>query len=94
MLGLEQDWLVKRYIALLYDNEFQNIIPYIAETVKIKNVCHIAEMFNFDVWHQMASSTFDVMAFDCYESWNVLEAIWCQAAKLNISATLQIFLLF
>ncbi len=44
MLGLEQDWLVKRYIALLYDNELQNVTPFIAETVKIKNVCHIAEI--------------------------------------------------
>ncbi len=50
-------------------------------------LCQFAEMFDFTAWHQMASSTFHIMAFDCPNSlqsnditWNVLEAIRCQAA--------------
>ncbi len=31
-------------------------------------VCHVAQMFYFAAWHQMASSAFHVMAFGCHES--------------------------
>ncbi len=61
--------------------------------MNLKKVCQVAEVFDFTAWQQMASSTLHVMAFDCRESlqtkattWNVLEAIWCQAVKSNISA--------
>ncbi len=56
-------------------------------------MCQFAEMFDFAAWHHMVYGTFHAMAFDYPESlqsnviaWNVLEAIRCQAAKLNISA--------
>ncbi len=60
----------------------------------VNSLCHVAEMFDLAGWHQMASSTFRVMAFDCNDSgqskgttWNELKAIWYQATKSNISAT-------
>ncbi len=61
-------------------------------------MCHVAEMFDVTAWHQMASSTFQGMAFDYPESLqskaiilNALEAIWCQTAKSNISTTWHFF---
>ncbi len=35
-----------------------------------KKMCHVAELFDFAAWHQMASWTFHVLAFDCNEFWS------------------------
>ncbi len=63
-----------------------------------KNVCHVAEMFDFTAWHQMASGTFHDMSFDSNDWWkskaitcNAPDAIWRQATKSNIKATWHTF---
>ncbi len=38
------------------------------EKVALKKVCYVAEMFDFAACHEMASSTFHVMAFDGNDS--------------------------
>ncbi len=30
-----------------------------------KSLCNVSEMYQFAAWHQMASSTFNGMTFDC-----------------------------
>ncbi len=57
-------------------------------------VSHVAEMFDFTAWHQIASSTFHGMAFDCHDHeslqsktiiWNTLEAMCCQTVKSKMT---------